>query len=48
MKPVGVILDFDKGTVAYVTPDQAVKAAKPSKKQVACVVGKSPVDPRKK
>jgi hypothetical protein len=42
MKPVGVILDFDKGTVTYVTPDQAVKAAAPSKKQAACVSGRTP------
>ncbi len=47
MKPVGVIMDFDKGTVTYVTPDQAVQAAKPSNKQVAYVVGKTPVDPKK-
>jgi len=47
MKPVGVILDFDKGTVEYVTPKQAVKAATPSKEQHTSASAGMPAKPKK-
>ena len=47
MKPVGVILDFDKGSVKYVTPARAVKAGALSKTQVAQASGKTPASKRK-
>ena len=32
-KPVGVILDFERKTVEYVTPSRAAKAGAPTSKQ---------------
>ena len=48
MKPVGVILNFDKQTVQYVTPGRAVKAGTPSPKHIASVSAKMPPTKPKK